>query len=267
MKAEQMLQKVCRNSVMFLKRNSSTILTCVGAIGVVATTVLAVTATPKALKLLEEAKDEKGEELTKLEVVRVAGPAYIPSIAIGASTIACIFGANVLNKRHQASLASAYALVDCAYKDYRNKVKELYGEETDKTIRAAIAKDKCEELGAYVPGHNSLDISGERRLFFEEYRGKYFETTIENVQNAEYHFNRNFAMRGDANLNEFYSFLGLEPTKEGHVLGWDICKLQDEYEHCWIDFNHEIVKMEDGMECCIIHFPIPPTMYYDHDDC
>jgi hypothetical protein len=264
MNAEQMLQKACHKSMMFLKRNSSTILTSVGAIGVVATAVMAAKATPKALELVKEATDEKGEELTKMEVFQVAAPAYIPSVVVGASTIACIFGANVLNHRHQASLASAYALVDSAYKDYRNKVKELYGSETDRNIRAAIAKDKCTELGAYAPGYDSLDISGEQRLFYEEYRGKYFETTIENVQNAEYHLNRNFAMRGDTNLNEFYSFLGLEPTEEGYVLGWDCCKLAEEYDTYWIDFNHETVTLDDGLECCIIHFPTPPVADYDH---
>lgn len=264
MNAEQMLQKACHKSMRFLKRNSSTILTSVGAVGVIATAVMAAGATPKALELVKKATDEKGGELTKMEAVKVAAPAYIPSVVVGVSTIACIFGANVLNHRHQASLASAYALVDSAYKDYRNKVKELYGEEADRNIRAAIAKDKCIELGACVPEYGSLDISGEQRLFFEEYRGKYFETTIENVQNAEYHINRNFAMRGDVNLNEFYSFLGLETTKEGEILGWDCDKLMEEYDQCWIEFDHEQVTLDDGLECCIIHFPIPPTADYDH---
>lgn len=264
MNAEQMLQKACHKSITFLKRNSSTILTSIGAVGVVATAVMAASATPKALKLVKEATDEKGEELTTMEVVRATAPAYIPSVVVGVSTIACIFGANVLNHRHQASLASAYALVDSAYKDYRNKVKELYGEETDRNIRAAIAKDKCEDAGGYVPGYGALDLGGEKRLFYEEYRKAYFESTVETVQNAEYHFNRNFAMRGDANLNEFYSFLGLQPTKEGYVLGWDCNKLMEEYEHCWIDFDHETITLEDGLECCIIHFPIPPTADYDH---
>lgn len=266
MKLDLMLEKACHKSVMFIKRNSPTILTSIGAVGVVATAVIAVKATPKAIKLLEEATEEKGEELTKMEMVQVAAPVYIPSVVIGASTIACIFGANVLNKRHQASLASAYALIDSAYKDYRNKVKELYGDEMDRNIRASIAKDKCEELGAHAPGYASLDISGERRLFYEEYRGKYFETTIENVQNAEYHLNRNFTMRGDTNLNEFYSFLGLETTKEGEILGWDITRMVEEYDAYWIDFDHETVKLEGGLECCIIHFPFPPVAGYDHYD-
>ena len=42
---------------LFLKRNSSTILTCVGSVGVVATVVTAVKATPKAMALIEDAKN------------------------------------------------------------------------------------------------------------------------------------------------------------------------------------------------------------------
>ena len=76
-----------------LYRSSPTILTVVASIGVIATTITAVQATPKAIKLLKEAELEKGENLTKLEIVRVAGPTYIPSVLLGVSTIACIFGA------------------------------------------------------------------------------------------------------------------------------------------------------------------------------
>ena len=62
MKREQTLQKLCSNAGQYLRRNSSTILTVVGAIGVGATAVTAVKDTPKALRLLESAKEEKGEE-------------------------------------------------------------------------------------------------------------------------------------------------------------------------------------------------------------
>lgn len=100
----------------FWHRNVSTVLTCLGSVGLVATTVLSIKATPKALQLIEEAKEEKGEELTKWEKVKVAGPKYIPTVLVGVSTLVCIFGANVLNKRQQASLISAYALLDESYK-------------------------------------------------------------------------------------------------------------------------------------------------------
>lgn len=129
---------------MFLKRHSSTILTTIGAIGVVATAVIAVKDTPKALRILDEAKQEKGEELTVKEKIVTAGPVYIPAMAVGISTIACIFGANTLNKRNQAALMSAYALLDQSYKDYKRKVSDIYGEDADKKIIEEVAKEELE---------------------------------------------------------------------------------------------------------------------------
>lgn len=95
-----------------LYRSSPTILTVVASVGVITTTITAVRATPKAIKLLKEAELEKGENLTKLEIIRVAGSAYVPSALLGVSTIACIFGANALNQKKQASLMSAYAMLN-----------------------------------------------------------------------------------------------------------------------------------------------------------
>lgn len=262
MKGKQTLQKICYGSKRYLKHHSSTILTCVGAVGVVLTAVTAATATPKAIKVLEKAKEEKGEDLTKLELLVAAGPAYIPTAAIGVSTIACIFGANVLNKRQQAAITSAYALMDSYHKKYRTKLKELYGEEADINIREAIITDDCKDIDVWAPGCGAIDRKGERRIF--EFNGRMFESTMESVINAEYHFNRNFSLRGDACLNEFYEFLGLSTTEEGSVLGWSCGQLIEEYETTWIDFDHHPITLEGGIECFIIETPIEPILDYEN---
>lgn len=267
MKGNQALQKLCSKTARFVKRNSSTILTIAGAAGMIATVATAVAATKKAVALVDKAKEEKGEDLTTGEMLGTVAPSYIPTILLGGATLACIFGANALSRRQQASLVSAYMLVDGMHKEYRDKVKELLGEETDVRIREAIAMDHCEDAGAYVPGYGSLDTDGETRLFYEEYRGRYFESTIEAVLNAEYHLNRNFSMRGYAYLNEFYEFLGLPTTEDGEVLGWSQWELAEQYEASWIDFSHRLVTMEDGLECYMIEFPLPPTLDCEEDYC
>lgn len=255
------MEGLLHQAQLFCKRNASTILTGLGGAGVVATTVMAVKATPKAVKLLEEAKEEKGEELTVVEKVKVAGTTYLPTVVTGAATIACIFGANVLNKRHQASLASAYALVDSSYKDYKNKVKELYGEETHQEVVNAIMIEKAEDV--YVHSEclcASCDLAteendGEPKTFYDEHSNRYFEATIEQVITAEYHLNRNFTLRGYAVLNELYEFLGLETTDYGSVLGWAV----NDDEIYWVDFNHRKVILPDNMEVYIIETPYEPT--------
>lgn len=252
-------------SKLFLKRNSSTILTCVGAVGVIATSVLAVKATPKAVDILEEATKQKGDELTNFEKVKAAGPVYIPAAVTGAATIACIFGTNILNKRHQAALMSAYALVDTSFKEYKKKLKELYGEETHQNIVNHIAAEKAGQVyitADYMFG--SCDLSteendGSPKLFYIEQDNRYFEATIETVLTAEYHLNRNYSLRGYTVLNEFYDFLGLEQTKNGEIMGW-IPTDEGEY---WIEFDHRKVVMEDGLECYIIEMPFEPRVGFD----
>lgn len=244
------------NIQTFLKRNSSTILTCVGAVGVVATSIMAVKATPKALMLLENAEAEKGEKLTKLEKVKIAGPTYAPSIVTGAATIACVFGAHILNKRQQAALTSAYALLNQSYTEYKNKVDELYGEEAGEKVRAEIAKDKYET-------DTPPPVSDKKQLFYDFFSGRYFESTPEMVQWAEYELNRSVSVNGGASLNEFYDFLGLEELPGYDDIGWSFAQIYEAYWHQWVEFEHETVVLDDdddrpGLECIIIHMPMEP---------
>ena len=169
-------------SKLFMKRNGSTILAVIGGAGVIATSIMAVRETPKALKLIEDAKEEKGEDLTVFETIKVAGPVYIPSILMGVSTIACIFGVNALNKRKQAALMSAYALLDNSYKEYKSKTVELQGEDFNSCVREEIAKDR------YTGDDNSDDTN--KVLFYDEFSGRYFNSTMEDVLKAEYEINK-----------------------------------------------------------------------------
>lgn len=232
------------SSKLFLRRNSPTILTFLGAAGVVATSIAAAKATPKAMALLEKTKEEKGEELTKLEIVKVAGPAYIPAVAIGASTIACIFGANALNKKTQASIMSAYALLDTSYKQYKSKVKELYGENSDRNVKKEIAKDKFKD--------NDININNEKILFFDFYSLRYFESTERLVLKAENRVNELLKLYGRASLNDFYESLGMPTAYTGYELWWNVQKCPS------VEFTHDITTMDDGLECCVISMSAEP---------
>lgn len=239
------------------KRNASTILTCLGAAGVVATAVTAVTATPKALELIEEAKFEKGGELTKWEVTKVAAPVYIPSILIGAGTLACIFGAQVLNKRTQANLTSAYALLQQTHKTYRKKVNDTYGEDADQKVQSEIAKDKYED--------ESVEVEDpEKMLFYDIFSGQYFESTEADVQHAEYLLNRSLNIKGYVSAKEFYDFLRIPSVDGGEELGWSTGMNLEYYWQEWIDFHHQYTIMEDGMECCIIYIMQEPNLEWQN---
>ena len=249
------MNKVLRHSKLFIKRNSSTILTCVGGVGVVATAVMAVKATPKALVRLEEAKQEKGEELTKFEKVQVAGLTYVPAALVGISTIACIFGANALNKKQQAALMSAYALLDNSFKEYKAKTEELYGEDANDRIEEEIVKDHYKE--------EEIEVDDNKLLFYDDYSGRYFESTMEDVLRAELEINKLLCVCGGAYLNEFYDALGIPTVDYGEHMGWSTFMMLETYWDSWLDFEHKKVTMDDGLECYIITMSFEPEFGFE----
>ena len=237
----------------FLRKHSTTILTVAGATGVVVTSVLAVKATPKALLLLEEAKKEKGDELTPVEVVKAAWKPYIPTFLVGTSTIACIFGINYLSVKNQASLMSAYALLDSSYKEYQNKVKELHGEEADVNVKHELAKARLDD---------ALIVEEGNMMFFDYYSMNCFESTMENVLLAEAEFLKILEDRGYACINEYYDILALPHVEFGYQLGWFDVENNDPYNCHELEFKYEKGTLPSGQEYCIITTNMPPSADY-----
>lgn len=244
-------------NVRKLKKFSPTVLSCFGAAGVIGTSVLAVKATPKALRKIRSDSryaHNDPDAYTKLEAFQSAWFYYVPSVVMGAATIVCIFGANILNKHQQAAITSAYALLNDAYQDYKNKLKELYGEDAHRKIMEAIAVEKANDVYMASTGlveGSSLDFDehnpDDNRLFYDVYSKRYFESSINRVLQAEYYLNRDFAIGGYRSVNDFYEFLGIAPINGGDEIGWDIAT-----GLAWIDFNHYKTVLDDGLEVCVI---------------
>lgn len=250
MNLKQKCYRMCGKLNLYLKRSSPTILCCVAAVGVVGIAVASAKATPKAMKLLEDATEEKGENLSKAEKVIIAAPLYIPAVAIGAGTIFCIFGANALNKHQQARLMSAYALLSNYHKEYRYKLIELHGKEADIDIRNAMIRERC--------NYHQIDsdVPDGKVIFYDEISGESVVRYEREIIDAEYHLNRNFVLRGYAPLNEFYEFLGLPKTEYGETVGWTT---SDGYS--WIDFEHRLISRDDsGTDVYAIDMIFPPEL-------
>ena len=181
---------------------------------------------------------------------------YIPATITGVSTIACIFGANYLNSRTQASLMSAYAVLDSTYQEYRKKTEELT-EGKEINVKHEIVKAKFDE---------DMPLNEDKELFFDYQSMRYFESTMEEVKRAEYIFNQNFAMSGFACLNEFYDILGVPRVEHGYQLGWSTITNDEVYGYSQLEFEYEKVILDDGteegVECWIMTMPCQPTLDY-----
>lgn len=266
------------NVVNWIKRNSSTILTCLGAGGVIATVILAVRATPKAMDKIQTAQIDKGEEilngdregavkknrdgsyelpkLTVVETVEVCWKEYVPAAAIGIGSLACIFGANILSRRQQASMASAYTALAGSFEAYRDKAETLCGPGTNAAVEKAIKQEKKDAEEDRPPWDEVQTF-----YFDANSHPQFFERTMEQVMQAEYHINRNLILRGYVSLNEFLEFLGLDSVEGGELIGWDQYYGETEYGYRWIDFNHRHYMTDDGLLVCSIETPFEPHPY------
>lgn len=225
-----------------LKRGSPTILTVFGAAGLIFTTISAVKATKEATERIKYDSrfnhDGDPYAYTRAEAIKSAWRCYVPTVMLGASTLACIFGANALNKRQQAALTSAYMLLNNTYKEF---VKN----DTDGAVKKEVVEDKYDSI--------DIPLTTEKALFYEFNYGDFFERDVAEVFSAEHHFNKRFISKGYVCLNDFYELIGLPKTQVGETLCWT-----DRDGIPWVDFEHELIELEDGMECYVITLPEPP---------
>jgi len=245
-----------------LKKASPMILTCLGATGVIGTAVLTAVETKKAMEKLEQLKNGEKKDIKKSELAMALGPIYIPAIAAGTATIVCIFGANTLNQRNQASLVSAYALMNESYKNYKNAAVKVFGPDANRKINAEVAREiyvSCDGYAIYPKDYNSED---ENVLWFDDLSNRYFYATLAAVINAQYHLNRNMVLRSAVSINELYTFLGIDKVKGGDEIGWSGETIYDG-GLMWLDFENRKETLDDGLECYVMSVLIEPENISD----
>ena len=257
---KQSLIRTTNKIGLILKKNSPKILMGVGIAGSVVSTVLACKATLKVKDILDEKnetveqihncvedetldynEEDKKKDLTILYAqtgVKLA-KLYLPSVALGALSIASIIsGYKILNKRNVA-LAAAYTVVDKGFKNYRKNVVERFGKEVDRELRHNIKAKQIEEKYIDKDGNEKTrkkkvyEIAEDKKPGegISEY-AKFFDewNTDEHSKDPEYNLmflrkqqdyaNEVLKHQGYLFLNEVYDMLGIPRTQAGQVVGW-----------------------------------------------
>ena len=130
-----------------MRKHSPAILTGIGIAGMAAAAVMAVRATPKALRMVDDREIEDGKRLTTSEIVKTTWKCYIPAAVTGVCSAACIIGASSISARRNAALVTAYTISETALKEYKDKAVEVVGPKKEQAIRDAVAKEQLEQAG------------------------------------------------------------------------------------------------------------------------
>jgi hypothetical protein len=204
--------------------NSPAILTAIGVTGALTTAYLTGRATFKAADLIFEAQLERGyeEPLELKEKVQLCWKAYIPAAASAVLTVAAIVTSNRVGARRAAALASAFAITEKAFDEYRAKVVEKLGEKKEEAVRAEIAQDRINKSPI---GDREVIVTGNGSvLCFDGYSGRYFLSDMETIRKAENDINWQVIHDMYASLSDLYELLGLAPTTVSDEVGWNVDK-------------------------------------------
>lgn len=235
--------------ILLTQKHSPTIMFTAGAVGFVATAVLASKATLKMdgiLRAAEEdrAKIEKAEtehsdkytaedaaqdrKLSRVKLAIQVAKAYAPTVVVGVGTLALFTGAHIILQRRVVGLTAAYAAVDRAFKEYRQRVIADAGVEKDREYRYDMVDKEIaveDEHGITTKvvkapsgnGHSMYAV-----VFDETNRNWKREWNYNSTFLAAQQTWANNKLKADGHvfLNDVYRMIGLPDTKAGAVTGW-----------------------------------------------
>lgn len=231
------------------KKHSPEILIGLGITGAASSVIFAVKATPKAMILLDQKKQELGvEKLEAKEIIKTAAPVYIPTAVSFGVSVACIIGASSMNARRNAALTAAYTMSESALRTYRDKVLETVGEGKEREIRQAAAIEQQQKTPEAQTVVNNA--AGQLKCF-DSLSGRYFTATKNQIDKAVNEFNRQLRDDMRISLNEWYDLVGLDQNKLGDMLGWDI-------DRGYIETCYASRLDEEGMPCLVVNYVEPP---------
>ena len=233
-----------------MRKHSPAILTGIGIAGMVASAVMAVKATPKALRMVDKREIQDGKRLTTSEIVKTTWKCYIPSVVTGVCSAACIIGASSISSRRNAALVTAYTISETALKEYKDKAVEVVGEKKEQAIRDAVAKEQLEK--ANVTERRFISPGRGETPCFDPLTNTCFKSDIETLRRAENTLNKRMRDEVKITVNEFLQEIGLEPCADaiGETMGWDIDK-----GYIDLDFSSQLV---DGIPYLVIGHRVPP---------
>ena len=160
---------------------------------------------------------------------------YSPAVGLGIISISLLLGSHDIMKKRNVALMAAYKTLDQAFGDYRKRVVETYGTQTDSNFKNGIRDEKItvvevdengvkkkvkKTVGVVDPNHHS-----QYAKFFDETCSSWQKNPEYNLlflKNQQNYANDLLKSRGHLFLNEVYDMIGVPRTSAGSIVGWVI---------------------------------------------
>jgi hypothetical protein len=221
--------KLLKTGVNLLSDNAPALLTAFGAVGLVGTAVLTGKASFEAAQKITDAefvrKQEDGfdaEPFTKAEKVKLVWPLYIGAVFSGALSCGAIVMSHRISSKRAAVLAAAYALNQDRLEEYQEQIKEKFGVKKEAEARNELSQKKINR--DYEGSEVLLDEGDNKVLIREDYTGRFFWSTVEEVNRAVNEVNAQLNRSKDRaiRMSDFHRRLGLSNVSLSDCMGWTV---------------------------------------------
>lgn len=257
------IKKLGKDVAAAVDKNSPTILTGLAVAGLISTVIFAVKATPKAKKIVEDAKEdlatpdisEEQAKEVKVEAIKEVAVTVAPAVIMGAVTTACIIGSNRISTKRIAALSAAYKVSESALVNYQDKVKAMIGDKKEEKVREEAAKQMVSENTVT----NVIDTGKGDILCFDYASGRYFYSKPDSINSAVNEFNKMLLQEDYLDLNELYSLLGIPYAQLGDEFGWNV-------EDGLVELNYTSTLTPDNKPVLVVDFCPRPNWKYDKSE-
>lgn len=130
----------------FLKRNKETILFASGVAGTVTTGVTGVRAGMRIERKRRLAELEKGEELTKKDILKIAAPELVPVVLAAGTTVGCNTGMFISFNHRLEAAATTIGALSTQIDKIKNAEKEVVGEEKAEEIQKKAVESTTDNV-------------------------------------------------------------------------------------------------------------------------
>lgn len=169
------------------KKVTPVILSIVSIAGIGATVYFAAKETPEANDNLEAARENKRDDLTKVDKAIILAKSYKKTLLFGGATVGCVIASQISNNKAQLAIAGAYPVLERTYKEYQGKVKDILGIDAHNQVVKSMVEDSVgQECELYDEEDDELyfdNLSDPEtvRTFYDTEQQCYFYSTIQRV--------------------------------------------------------------------------------------
>lgn len=202
----------------FAKAHGHEVLAALGISGFIGAIVLAANASPAAQKDICKAEEEKGEPLTKMEMVKVAGKHYIPTAVSAVGATACIVGSTMIENKKFAAIATLCQITEDNLRGLKNQMINSIGEKKANDIVEEAAASKVSDIR--VEENTIVPTKYGESVFYDPWSGNFFGCTKDRVEKAVNAINLRLTGVDFVSLNEFYDELDAPNTQLGNYAGF-----------------------------------------------